>query len=64
MLVSKCLEINSDLSLYGAIFIFAPCILVSIQFAHQQMHFLLNLKKFKIYIKIHINVSPTTCFGL
>jgi hypothetical protein len=37
------------------IFIFAPCILKSthIQFTHQQMHYLLNLERFKIYIKIH-----------
>jgi hypothetical protein len=27
------------------------------------MHFLLNLEKFKIYIKIHIKVAPS-CFGL
>jgi len=27
-------------------FIFAPCILESIQFIHQQMHCLLNLEKF------------------
>jgi hypothetical protein len=31
----------------------APCILKSIQFTHQQMHYLLNLGRFKIYIKIH-----------
>jgi len=44
-------------------FIFAPCILESIQFIHQQMHCLLNLEKFKIYIQIHTNIAPT-CFGL
>ena len=33
-----------------------------ILFTHQQMHFLLNLEKFKIYIKIHINIAPT-CSG-
>jgi len=27
------------------------------------MHYLLNLEKFKIYIKTHINIPPT-CFGL
>jgi len=27
------------------------------------MHFLLNLEKFKIYIKIDLNIAPT-CFGL
>jgi hypothetical protein len=35
----------------------------NIQFTRQQMHILLNLEKFKIYIKIHINIAPT-CFGL
>jgi len=34
-----------------------------ILFTHQQMHFSLNLEKFKIYINIHINIAPT-CFGL
>jgi hypothetical protein len=34
-------------------FIVAPCIPISIQFTHQQMHYLLNLERFKIYIKIH-----------
>ena len=38
------------------IFIVAPCILKSIQFTHQQMHYLLNLEKFKIYIKIHTHI--------
>jgi hypothetical protein len=32
---------------------------LSIQFTHQQLHFLLNLEKFKIYIKIHTKVAPT-----
>jgi hypothetical protein len=36
------------------IFIVAPCILKSILFTHQQMHYLLILERFKIYIKIHI----------
>jgi len=27
------------------------------------MRYLLNFKKFKIYIKIHTNIAPT-CFGL
>ena len=36
---------------------------VYILFTHQQMHFLLNLEKFKIYIKIHIIIAPT-CFCL
>jgi hypothetical protein len=35
------------------IFIVAPCILKSILFTHQQLHFLLILEKFKIYIKTH-----------
>jgi hypothetical protein len=30
------------------IFIVAPCILKSILFTHQQMHYLLNLESFKI----------------
>jgi hypothetical protein len=30
--------------------------MISIQFTHQQMHLLLNLKEFKIYIKIHFCV--------
>jgi hypothetical protein len=34
-------------------FIVAPCIPISIQFTHQQMHYLLNLEKFKIYTRIH-----------
>jgi hypothetical protein len=34
-------------------FIVAPCILKSIQFTHRQMHYLLNLERFQIYIKIH-----------
>ena len=34
-----------------------------ILFTHQQMHFLLNLEKFKIYMKIHIIIA-STCFGL
>jgi hypothetical protein len=29
----------------------------------KKIHYLLNLEKFKIYIKIYITVSPT-CFGL
>jgi hypothetical protein len=37
------------------VFIVAPCILKSISFTHQQMHYLLNLERFKIYIKIHRN---------
>jgi hypothetical protein len=45
------------------IFIFAPCILKSILFTHQQMHYLLNLERFKIYTKIQTNIAPT-CFGL
>jgi hypothetical protein len=33
------------------IFMFAPCILKSTQFTHQQMHLFINLvKSFKIYI--------------
>ena len=35
----------------------------STYFTHQQMHYLLNLEKFKIYFKIHTNIAPT-CFGL
>jgi hypothetical protein len=34
-------------------FIVAPCILISIQFTHQKMHYLLNLERSKLYIKIH-----------
>jgi len=30
---------------------------------HQQMQYLLNLEKFKIYIKINTNIAPA-CFGL
>ena len=37
--------------------------LMYILFTHQQIHFLLNLEKSKIYIKIHIIIAPT-CFGL
>jgi hypothetical protein len=32
-------------------------------FTHQQMHYLLNLERFKIYTRIHTNIAPT-CFGL
>jgi hypothetical protein len=35
----------------------------SIQFNHKQIHYLLNLEKFKIYIKINTNIAPTY-FGL
>jgi hypothetical protein len=45
------------------IFIVAPYILKSILFTHQQMHYLLNLERFKIYTKIHTNITPT-CFSL
>jgi hypothetical protein len=41
------------------IFIVAPCILKSMLFTHQQMHYLLNLGRFKIYT----NIAPT-CFDL
>jgi len=27
------------------------------------MNYILNLEKFKIYIKLHTNIAPT-CFGL
>jgi hypothetical protein len=30
---------------------------------YQQTHYLLNFERFKIYIKIHTNITPT-CFGL
>jgi len=36
---------------------------IYILFTHQQMNFLLDVEKFKIFIKIHINIAPT-CFGL
>jgi hypothetical protein len=45
------------------IFIVAPCILKSILLTHQQMHYLLNLERFKIYTRIHTNIA-LTCFGL
>jgi hypothetical protein len=32
-------------------------------FTHQRMHYLLNLERFKLYTRIHINFAPT-CFGL
>jgi hypothetical protein len=35
----------------------------SILFTHQQMHYLLNLGRFKMYPRIHTNIAPT-CFGL
>ena len=38
---------------HNTVFIVAPCVLKSIQFTHQQIHYLLNLEKFKIYIKIY-----------
>ena len=44
-------------------FIVAPCILIYVEFTHQQMHFFILKKHIKIYIKIHINIAPT-CFGL
>ena len=36
---------------------------IYVLYTHQYMHYLLNLEKFKIYIKRHINIAPT-CFGL
>ena len=48
---------------YISIFIVAPCILIYVQFTHQQMHFFILKLYIKIYIKIHINIAPT-CFGL
>jgi len=33
------------------------------EFNRQHVHYLLNLEKFKIYIKMHTNIAPT-CFGL
>jgi hypothetical protein len=39
------------------IFIVALCILKSILFTHQQMHYLLNLERFKIYTGIHTNIA-------
>ena len=44
-------------------FIVAPCILIHLEFTHQQMHFFYFKKHIIIYIKIHINIAPT-CFGL
>jgi hypothetical protein len=47
-------------------FIVAPCILKSIT-VHSPTHALFIkfsfLEKFKIYIRIHMNIAPT-CFGL
>jgi hypothetical protein len=37
-------------------FIVVPCILKSIFFTHQQMRYLLNLERFKIYTRIHTNI--------
>ena len=45
------------------IFIVAPCILIYVEFTHQQMHFYYFKEHIKIYIKISINIAPT-CFGL
>ena len=36
---------------------------MDVEFTHQQMHFFYFKKHIKIYIKIHINISPTS-FGL
>jgi len=47
---------------YFIFFIVAPCILIYVDFTHQQMHFFI-FKNIKIYIKIHINIAPT-CFVL
>jgi len=44
-------------------FIVAPCILIYVEFTHQQMHFYYLKKHVKFYIKMHINIAPT-CFGL
>jgi len=41
-------------------FIVAPCILIYVEFTHQQMHF---FKHIKIYIKIYVNIAPK-CFDL
>jgi len=51
-----------NLKLILIIFIVAPCIVIHVEFTHQQMQSLFK-KHFKIYIKIHINISPTY-FGL
>jgi hypothetical protein len=40
------------------IFIIVLCILKSILFTHQQMHYLLNLERFKIYTRIHTHIAP------
>ena len=37
-------------------FIVLLCILISIKFIHQQTHSLLNMTKFKIYIKNHFGL--------
>jgi len=44
------------------IFIIALCILMYVDFTHQQMHFYKFKEHIKIYIKIYINIAPT-CFG-
>jgi len=36
---------------------------IYVLFTHQQMQFLLNLEKFKIYVKLHVNIAPKY-FGL
>jgi hypothetical protein len=58
-----CQKVNRTTLQDFLFFIFAPCILNSILFTHQQMHYLLNLERNKIYTKIHTNIAPT-CFGL
>ena len=45
------------------IFIVALCVLVYVEFTHQQMHFYLFKEHIKVYILIHTNIAPT-CFGL
>jgi hypothetical protein len=45
------------------VYIINPVVNVMTLFTHQQIHYLLNLERFKIYTRIHINIA-STCFGL
>ena len=52
-------KVTGSLSVSGQLlqisFIVAPCILIYVEFTHQQMRFYKFKKHIKIYIKIHVN---------
>ena len=66
--VSDCSCVVNSLSAWSSVYscikiIIAPCIMEFIYYSSPTYALLLNLEKFKIYIKRRINIAPT-CFGL